>query len=224
MKKLILFLSLASLAFTQPEPTVDELKNEIIEAMPDIWGWCSTEKINNFFDLVIEAKPKVCVEIGVYAGASFLPVAVALNYLNDGVLVGIDPWDTIESIRYYDLDKHKAHIKFWTTINPDQIYFMCQQLIKRFELEKNCVIIRATSKKAALMIGDIDILHIDGNHHEIPFSEDILTYLPKVRAGGYVWINSASWKSIQPINDLLTKSCDIVKSIDNGNCTLFKKR
>ena len=206
------------------EETQDELKQAVLESNEETWGWCSNEKAISFMDLVFETKPKLCVEIGVYSGASFLPVAAALKHNGYGEIVGIDPWDVIEIIRYYDINNDQHHLRFWIPINQNQVYFGFIQLLKRFEVEKNSIIIRETSTKAFPVINEIDILHIDGNHYEKMVVEDVNNYLPKVKQGGYIWLNDSLWESHKHAYNLLMESCDIIKTVDNGNCTLFKKR
>lgn len=204
--------------------SVQELKETVLDNRQEIYGWCSAEKALNIIDLVLEVKPQVYVEIGVFSGASLYPAASALKFLGTGVAIGIDPWDKIECIRYLDPDKDKADLKWWAHQNMDHIYFGFLSVLRQFELEKSCVIFRATSKKAASVIGTIDILYIDGNHNEKVATEDVKLYLPKVRPGGYIWLNDASWHSLREALKLLLASCDMVKKIDNGNCILFKKK
>ncbi|MGB7978582.1 MAG: class I SAM-dependent methyltransferase [Chlamydiales bacterium] len=221
MKTILCFLYFFSSLTAE---TVDELKFAICDALPEIWGWCSQEKALNFIDLVLEVKPKVCVEIGVFGGASLLPVASALNYLGEGIAVAIDPWDKIECIRYLDPDKNTKDLRWWAHQNMDHIYFGFLSLLRQFDLQKTVVIFRSTSKKAAKILGQIDILHIDGNHFEQVVTEDARLYLPKVREGGYIWLTDAHWMSAQGAVDLLLEGCDWIKTIDDGHCMLFKKR
>lgn len=204
--------------------TIEEMKLRVCDTLPEIWGWCSREKALSFIDLILEVRPQVCAEIGVFGGASILPTALTLKYLGQGVSLAIDPWDKIECIRYLDPDKDTKDLRWWAHQNLDHIYFGFISLLRQFELEKICIILRATSKKAAKVIGPIDILHIDGNHFEKAALEDVQLYLPKVRQGGYIWMNDAKWVSLQPAIRLLSETCDQIKTVDQGNCILFKKR
>ncbi len=224
MNKLILFFCCISVVYSEQTVSIDELKKEIVEILPELYGWCSKEKAMNYMDLVLEVKPSLCVEIGVFGGASLLPVAVALDYLQRGTVVAIDPWDKIECIRYLDPDLDTENLRWWTHINLDHVYYSFVQLLRQFEVEKSTLILRKTSKKAAPIIGAIDILHLDGNHYPKMVLEDATLYVPKVKKGGYVWLNDSSWAAFKPAIDLILESCDIVKTIDGGNCTLFKKR
>ncbi len=219
--KIIGYLLLASCLYGNP---IEELKETVLDNHQEIWGWCSREKALQIIDLVLEVKPKLYVEIGVFSGASLYPAAAALKFLGEGVAVAIDPWDKIECIRYLDPDEDKTDLKWWAHQNMDHIYFGFLSVLRQFELEKTCLILRTTSKKAARAIGHIDILFLDGNHYEKVATEDVLLYLPKVRPGGYIWLNDATWISLQPAKEHLKAHCDVVRTIDNGNCILFRKR
>ncbi|HSX11231.1 MAG TPA: class I SAM-dependent methyltransferase [Chlamydiales bacterium] len=203
---------------------VEELKEDVCDILPDVDGWCSEEKALNFIDLVLEVKPNLCVEIGVFAGASLIPVASALKYLGHGMIIAIDPWDKVECIRYLDPDKDRKDLQWWGDIRIDHIYFAYLNNLRRYELDKVCLTLRATSEKVAPLIGAIDILYIDGNHYEDIVKRDVELYGSKVRPGGYIWLNDAKWPGMKAAVELLEQSCDVVKSIENGSCVLFQKR
>lgn len=220
MKMILFFFILCSLH----AGPIDDLKKEVCDNLPDIHGWCSREKALHFIDLVLETQPELYVEIGVYSGASIYPAASALQFLKKGVAVAIDPWDIVECIRHLDPDKDREDLRWWVRQNMDNIYFEFLNVVRRFELETICLPVRATSEKAARFVGQIDILHLDGNHYISTLLQDIQLYLPKVKSNGYVWLNDASWHTFEPAIQLLKETCDIVKTIDHGNCILFKKK
>ena len=225
MKTFIYFLvmSLCTLTATQAM-TIGELKQVVCQELPTIEGWCSKEKALNFIDLVLQTKPDVCVEIGIFGGASVFPVAATLQYLGKGVIVGIDPWDKIECIKYFDPIEDREHLEWWGKVNLQRIKETYFNLIAKHGFEEICVTLPTTSEKAATEIGIIDILYIDGNHSEITSTQDVMLYLPKVRKGGYIWMDDALWPTTQHAIDLVLEACDVIKLIDDGNCILFRKR
>jgi cephalosporin hydroxylase len=220
-KWLSLFLAPALLV---ADPQVDEMKQRVVKILPSIFGWCSAEKATAMIDLVLEVKPAVCVDIGTFGGASLLPVASALKYLDSGIVYGIDPWDKLEAIKYFDPVADKENFEWWGRVNFNDVFSVYLNLLRRFNIEKHCITVRETSESAAGEIETIDILHIDGNHHEAVVTQDVTLYLPKVRSGGYIWLNDSIWPQMQDAIDLLMESCTVVKLVDNGNCILFKKR
>lgn len=112
----------------------------------------------------------------------------------------------------------------WNGVNLNQVYLSYMVMLNKYEIADYCITLKTTSEKAAPEIDSIDILYIDGNHSEASSLLDVNLYLPKVHSGGYIWFDDASWPRTQKARDLLLESCDYVKSIDDGNCILLKKR
>jgi len=212
-------------SFVHGNSSIDELKNEVVRDLYTIPGWCSKEKALNFIDLVLEVRPQVCVEIGVYGGRSIFPVAKALKFLGQGIAIGIDSWDRIDCMKYLDtVVEDPLHADAWGRTDLDSIYRSYLDMISRHNLEKYCETRKLSSEKAASTIDVIDILYIDGNHSEIISVQDVRLYLPKVRYGGYIWLNDSKWRSLGAAYYLLSQSCDVVLLIDNENCVLFRKK
>lgn len=223
MKKLLLIV-LCLVSSLNANIKEDMLKQRTCKVLYSLFGWCSEEKALSFTDLVLEVKPEVCVEIGVFGGSSFYPVAAALKYLGKGKIIGIDPWDKLECIKYFDPIEDKANLAWWGVVNFNDICGAYFYMISKYGLENYTMTLKTTSEKAIDQISKIDILYIDGNHAEAMMAQDVSLYLPKVRQGGYIWINDTLWPTTQKAVELLSASCDVVKLIDNGNCILFKKR
>jgi cephalosporin hydroxylase len=223
---LLVLTAVCSSLFSYSAADVERLKGEVVSARSTIYGWCTPEKLMNFIDLTLEVKPDLCVEIGPYGGASFLPVAYTLKFLGSGMAIAIDPWDFVECIRHLDPIEHEKSWRTWLSIPMDVVDADFQNLIRRYRLEDYTITLRMTSEKAASQIedGSIDILHIDGDHSEYGSTMDAKLYLPKVRPGGYIWLTDALWKERGDAVDLLLESCDVVKMIDDNTCFLFKKR
>jgi cephalosporin hydroxylase len=223
MRKIICLLT-CCLFSLNADVDVEALKQNVHVVLPTLEGWCSKSKANNFIDLVLDVKPDTCVEIGVFGGSSIYPVASALKALGKGVVIGIDPWDKIECIKYFDPIEDAEHLKWWGQLNITYIYHSYMNMIKKNKLEDFVKTIRATSEEAASLVGAIDILYIDGNHSDEVSLRDVQLYLPNVKTGGYIWLNDTLGKERQDAIELLAESCDVIKLIDNGNCILFKKR
>ncbi len=229
MNKYSLFkpLFIFCLIFCNPiySTTIEETQLKILEILPSFPGWCSSEKALELFNLAIKTKPSLCVEIGVFGGSSLLPIASALKHLGKGIVIGIDPWDPREAIKHFNLPEDEENLAWWSSLDFEKIFQEYSRLFSKHHLNDHVITIKSTSALASTIITTpIDILHLDGNHSEFGIISDITLYLPKVRPGGYIWLNDILSKSIQPAIKLLVNSCDIVKIIDKSNCILFKKR
>ncbi len=205
---------------------VDDLKRQVCYFLPSLHGWCTEEKASNFIDLVLEVKPKVCAEVGVYGGSSLFPVAMALKFLTSGVVIGIDAWDRLECIKYFDAIHDMVNLSWWGTVNLYHVYNCYLNMIKTHMLDTYCITKKMHSFKAAMELDNmsIDILHLDGNRAETISAKEVELYLPKVVSGGYIWLTDSLCGEKQLAVDLLMEACDVIKTIDNGNCILFKKR
>lgn len=205
-------------------PDIETLKEKVLAELPYLEGWCTKEKALEFIDFIFENQPATWVEIGVFGGSSLFPVLSAFQFLEHGMAIAIDPWDKIECIKYYDPIKDKTDLRWWGNLNLNQMYSSFIAMLQRHTFEPYCKVIRANSQNAANTIDWIDVLHIDGNHCEIPSLQDAQLYLPKVKKGGYIWMNDSLWEQRQRAVEHLLTECDVVKLIDNGNCILFRKR
>ena len=226
MKKVLLcgiFLSYFNTGFASFFPEF-EFKKEVCEELQKLEGWCSEDKALRFIELVLSEKPNLCVEIGVFGGASLYPVAAALKSLNKGKVIGIDPWNTAESVKFYELPQEREHFEWWLTVDFESIRNAYRKMLLKNQLQDFVVTIEATSEDAASQIlEEIDILHIDGNPSEEKSLQDLSLYLPKVKSGGYIWFTDFGKVSKRKALEELFVKCKVIKIIDNGKCILFKK-
>ncbi len=201
-----------------------KLKNSVINALAN--RWCTKEKAELIMDLIVLERPKKCVEIGVFDGSSFLPIAATLKYLRKGKAYAIDPWSNYEATRF--MDEWDPNREWWEKVDMKLVYKSYQKMLKSWKLESYCNILKETSESAADKVSEIDFLHMDGNYsHEISMA-DARNYLPKVKIGGYILFSNLffSVNGDQPKMDAffyLLDSCEIVCEIDNNNAVLLKK-
>lgn len=225
--RVIFFILFNSLTlFLHADKEIERLRQSlrIVYQNHLLQGWCSEEKALLFFDLAMQVKPKVCVEIGVFGGASLFPVAYALRNLGQGIIIGIDPYENAECIKDMDSVAAKEHIAWWSRVNLYDVYDYFIDNLTLYGLYDYCTIVKKSSSHAIHEINHIDILHIDGHISEAQIFQDVALYLPKVNPGGYIWIGDTLGFNKQKGLELLLEYCDIVKIVENGNCILFKKR
>jgi len=177
-----------------PDEPAKEISAEI-EALCDhrvCQGWQNALRNKHLAQLILWKKPSVVVEVGVFAGRSFLSQALALKQNGAGVIYGIDPYDA-------------SIIHEWQ-INQEEIERARLQAvdgIHRHSLQKHAVLVQATSAVAASLFESIDVLHIDGCHDEENSCFDVATYGPKVRSGGWIWFDDSNYASTQKAVTLL---------------------
>lgn len=199
-----------------------DLTTEINQMLVEVKeGWCWPEKAIAMANLILEINPELVVEIGIFAGRSLLPQALALQKLNHGRIVGIDPWKREATLEggvgaesqswWSDLDLHKIHSEFM-----DHLW--------RLKLNWRCIVIRSSADECAPLFepASINILHIDGNHTEEVSCRDVQVWLPKVKPTGYIWFDDTHWPSTQKALTMMAQDCEIIRDV--GTCRLFQKR
>lgn len=181
----------------KPLPTYEELmtlakdcrpiERMISTTIPGMDGWCSTEKAYTLAGLVLHLKPKLCLEIGTYAGRSFLPILWALEQTQSGKAIGIDPY----SAQVSSDQEFPGNAEWWAALDHGLIERKFHAFLKSFGLEKYAHIIKKKSDDVTFP-DNIDIAHIDGGHHEGGYN-DIVRIGPKMRVGGVVVLDDIRW-------------------------------
>lgn len=201
-----------------------DLKKQVVDYLQK--SWCTEEKVNLMMDLIVLTQPKVCVEIGVFTGSSFLPMVAALSFLENGTAYAIDSWSNFEAIK--GIPTNDQNYKWWSVVNMWEVKKLFLNTMDKWSFSKFYVVIPTSSKLAASKFDQIDFLHIDGNFSEQGSLEDVLFYLPKVVPGGYILLSNLFLKldnqypKMKSLSVLL-EECEIIAEIDNSNAVLFQK-
>lgn len=188
--------------------------------MKEIQGWLSPEIATAMRNLILETKPNVMVEIGVFAGKSLIHCAEALRENGKGVIYGIDPWRKEEAEKGLGTMEDPG---YWDTVDLDAVHYDCMRNIWERGLEEYAVVIRSASQHCVPLFrrNSIDILYIDGGHSEQSSLNDVWNYWIKVKRGGHIWFDDADWASTHKATDYLKRACNWKK--DFGNAHLYQK-
>lgn len=207
------------------EESWDKCKRKALYFLPTIQGWCTAEKAERMMDLIYETHPEVCVEVGVYGGSSVYPTAVALKYLDQGLIYAIDPWRNEDCLVGYEIGD--PNYNWWKRVDLEDIYDGFLKVLRRHKLNSYCYVLRMRGDEAIAQFPDasIDILHIDGNHTEESALYDAKAYLPKVKQGGYIWFDDANWPTTGKAIDYLLEHCELSHGSKRGDdYLLFHKQ
>lgn len=199
----------------------DHIKSAIEHYIPVMEGWLDPARGCQMAELIMDHRPDVVVEIGVFGGRSLIAQAFALRENNKGKIYGIDSWRVEDAV---EGKEDKADKEWWEKkIVMDDIHRGCMQAIWQHHLEPWAVIIRSASQWCSnLFPNNIDILYIDGSHSEIASCRDVELYVPRVKAGGYAWFDDCDWPTTQKALARMDHFCSLEK--DNGNYRLYQKK
>ena len=193
---------------------------EVVQSVPlDFGGGSGSSKALVLADLIVALELREFVEIGVYKGRSLLPVATMFRILNQGTATGIDPWSAPEALQHdqhaFDTDDANR----WVEAQPwDEIYRGVEERIQQYSLQEHCRLLRMTSEEAAPQIpdGSVDMVHVDGNHDRAAVERDVELYLPKLKPGGVLVLDDATWDSIRPVGEALRAQLEPIFQLYDG--------
>lgn len=125
-------------------------------------------------ELVEQHKPKVCVELGTWQGASAIPVALAIRRWG-GMLTCVDTW------------AGDVHPTSDTSAAAPWMLVSCARYITAAGVGANVRLIAATTLEAAAVWTEpIDYLYIDAGHSYDAARADLAAWVPHVRPGGLI--------------------------------------
>ena len=169
-----------------------KIAEAISNLRPKLEGWCSPKKAAHLVRFVTEANSQLCVEIGVFGGASLIPQALALQAKGGGRIVGIEPFSVAEAMLS---TPNGPHLDWWQKIDFAKIKAGFNAAVNKLGLQSHVDLYECTSTEAVSRFADesIDVLHIDGNHSQQQALRDVREYLPKLKRGGILFIDDISW-------------------------------
>lgn len=189
-------------------------------------GWCSKEKGMHLAETVIQFSPQLVVEIGVFGGRSFVPLVLGLE-IRGGVTMayGIDTWSNeaaIEGMDQHDADDRK-NIEYWQKLSMSSIMARVSTYLDQRKLWNYAALIQGRSDHACRLFAPntIDLLHIDGNHTQLISCRDVTSWLPKVKPGGWVFMDDTNWPSTVAAQKLLEAQC-VLESVHPGLGTEYR--
>jgi predicted O-methyltransferase YrrM len=169
--------------------------NAIIEReLPQLQGWCTTEKGVRMAELVRGAS--LCVELGVFGGRGTVAMALTLADQGFGRVDGIDPFTPTASL---EGTNDTANDLWWKNLDYEAIARSAQEAIDRLGLSQHARLVRLRSLDAvgSYADGTIDALHQDSNHSSEISCEEVARWALKIRAGGYWFFDDADWPTTQ---------------------------
>ena len=155
-------------------------------------GWCTVEKAERLYQLIKESDSKLTVELGVFAGRSFIPMAIAHRDKQSGFAIGVDAWKAGVCIEGTNAE---ANNQYWKNVNYKEVYQSCINAIDQYDLKDYCDTLRMRSSQAGILFADniIDVLHQDSNHNIETIIAELKLWSPKVKKGGYWIIDDCDW-------------------------------
>ena len=201
-----------------------DYKSKLLQTVPTMNGWCDPSKANHIFDTVYGQNPKLCVELGVFAGRSLIAFALALAKRSDKrhVVYGVDTWAAAPAMDNNDA----VNASWWREQNYKAIKGECERVCSELGVSEYVRLRQMSTLDAYYDIeGEVDVLHIDGNHSRWDSVRDVTMWVDRVRDGGIVYFDDEDWGTTQNAQELLLMKCDKIDEIKTSNvCGVYQKR
>jgi len=182
---------------------MQKIKDLCDTIFPSIDGWCAVEKAGVMIDLVEETTPSLILELGVFAGKSLLPLALASKKMNPSAkVIGIDAWAPQASLEGVN---SPANDDWWSKLDYNLIYNRATELMKFHKISDIVELWKMRTVDVADKFQDhsIDILHQDSNHSEEVSCAEVELYWNKVKPGGYWVFDDTNWGTTKKAQELL---------------------
>ena len=163
------------------------LHSRIAALVPSLTGWCSVEKANDLALAIIKVRSSVSVEIGVWGGRSLIPMALAHQEQQHGLVWAIDPWSPKASVEGYD----KANSDWWGAQDHDLVYRNFIANLKAHAVEEYVRVVRMKSDDVEPP-DNIGMLHLDGQHTDQTI-RDVERFATKVIPNGFCFVDDIHW-------------------------------
>lgn len=183
-----------------------QLRAFIADQFPNMGGWCDQEKAAAIGNLILDNNHKVIADVGVFEGKSTLALAHACKLNGAGLVYAVDSWCKPDCC----VDEEKANRDWWSSIDIEGAYEGFLRHVVRAEVGRYINICRMQSYRAAMLLPDLDMVHIDANHAEWPSTSDVCLWLPKVKIGGHVVMDDVNWASTQTAVRFVKKFCKLI--------------
>lgn len=196
----------------------EHIKDAITRDIPLMEGWLCPERGLEMAELILDTRPQVVVEIGVFGGRSLVSQGLALKEIGEGKIYGIDAWK--REVTYEG--ESEANKDWWAKVDMNDIHRKAMEALWNHGLDEFAIVLRCASQFCHDLFPAIDIIYIDGCHSEVASCRDVELYLPNVVQGGWLWLDDVDWVSTKKAQAMVEEKCDVMK--DGGTYRLYRKR
>jgi hypothetical protein len=159
----------------------DALKNN-----PD--GWCASEKAHNLAACVVAVGGGTVVELGIYAGRSLFPMALAVKHLGAGHVIGVDAFDCDVAAD----GENDANAEWWERVPFEKIEEKFREALAELDLQSVVTVLKEKSENV-IPPHEISVLHVDGQHMDQAVA-DVRRFAPQVMIGGFCILDDLTWE------------------------------
>ena len=180
--------------FVPPWDTAASPEDRALVAWETTAGWCTKEKARWLAALVAERRATTALEVGVFGGKSFLPVAAAMTCWG-GVAYGVEPWSSELSIAEPTEIRNDS---WWASVDMRIVKSNFYLAVARLGLASQVRMLELSSDQARRALAEqrFGLIHIDGSHAPGQSLRDVEQWSPLLAPGGVLVLDDVDWPSV----------------------------
>ena len=187
VKRLGIDSNLSASVVSIPMQGYSELFQRIERVTPRLSDWTTIEKAHTLAALVIALRPTLTVELGVWQGASLLPMALAHRAIGVGRVIAVDAWECSASVQ----GQIDEDAKWWGSVDHQKAYETFITTLAEEGVSQIVDVVRSHSDDYTPPDG-INLWSCDGNHSDQAV-RDVQKFAPKMAQGGIIVMDDYNW-------------------------------
>ena len=195
---------------------------EIVRLTAILPGWCTLQKAVDLAELVVAAKAQTVIEVGLFGGRSFFPMALALRDLGSGRAFGVEAYCNAVAV---ESPTSPENDEWWTQVDMPAIKRAFLAYLVEAGLEDYAALIELPSDEAFSAFsmprfkGRVDLIHIDGSHAADQAKRDIQNWSGLLRDSGILVVDDIGWESLQPGRAWLHQTHFVIREVFDGGAS-----
>ena len=207
-------------------PSTDNFEARLKEVVSSLPGWCPESKATWMAHHILRNDYKVAAEIGVYAGRSIFPMALAIAANQGRAVFAVDAWEN--SVATSTLESRPDYT-WWDTVDMISIKNRFLREIISQNMVSLIKIVELPSPEACRAVSNrigrgIDFLHIDGAHSEAQAVTDATEWSELVAPGGTIVLDDIDWPGVRKADELLASRFDRIQEVQGEGITFAAYR
>jgi len=164
----------------------------------EIFGWHNPKQEQRYRKLVEGLNNGIVVEVGVYGGASLLPIVEICQKTNTKIF-GIDPWEKLNVTHRMTPGGQQISVDNCNSNQLKTVRLHLENIIKIESYEEAITLIHDFSQEASIQFKEntIDVLYLDGSHDYDAVLGDLESWFPKIKRGGVLLGDDWNWLGVR---------------------------
>lgn len=190
---------------------ITDLQARIGAAWAGVEGWCTIRKAYWLANLAQVHDVQQAVEVGIFGGKSFLPLAVAIQ-AKGGIVYGVEAWSNDAAVLE---PTDQMNDNWWANVDFHAVKSRLHSDIVRFGLSTTIRLLDIPSSQAcvALSAERFDLIHIDGCHASAAALHDVKEWSKLLSPKGVLVVDDIDWDSLSAARAFISDHFDMLDVI-----------